>query len=269
MDVSVKSPVKGLKKKVLDMACENAKIGLENEFELIKNDEARTIDANEELKNKLGLDKLERIEIFDNSNIFGKFNVSGMVVFTDGKPNKNEYRKFKISIDKNDDYGTMKEVIYRRYFRVLRDNLVKPDLIIVDGGLGQINIASEVINSLGLSIPVIGLKKNDKHSTECLITSSGEVIPIDHRSNLFYYLECMQDEVHRFTIHYHKELRSKGALESILDNVPGIGKKRREELLKKYKTINKILSSTDEELEKILPKNIISNLREYLSDVND
>ena len=115
----------------------------------------------EELKEKLGLQKLDRIEIFDNSNIFGSFNVSGMVVFENGKPNKNEYRKFKISVDKNDDYGTMKEVIYRRYFRVLKDNLIKPDLIIVDGGIGQINIAKEIIISLGLNIPVIGLKKNN------------------------------------------------------------------------------------------------------------
>lgn len=267
LGITVKVPQKGIKKKLVDMACENAKITLENEFELIRKDEARTVDANDELKNKLNLDKLDRIEIFDNSNIFGSFNVSGMVVFTNGKPNKNEYRKFKISVDKNDDYGTMREVIYRRYFRVLKDNLTKPDLIIVDGGIGQIKIAHEVVTSLGLTIPVIGLKKNDKHNTESLITSSLEEIPIDHKSNLFYYLERMQDEVHRFTIHYHKELRSKGALESVLDNIPGIGKTRKEQLLKKYKTINKIKEAREEELEKILPRNVIISLKEYLNNL--
>ena len=267
LQVSVKEPIKGLKKKVVDMACENAKITLENEFELIKKDEQKTIDANNELKEVLNLDKLDRIEIFDNSNLFGSFNVSGMVVFTNGIPNKNEYRKFKISTNKNDDYGTMREVIYRRYFRVLRDNLVKPDLIIVDGGIGQINIANEVITSLGLNIPVIGLKKNNKHNTESLITSSLEEIPIDHKSNLFYLLERMQDEVHNFTINYHKNLRSKGALESILDSIPGIGKKRRDELLKKYKTINKIKETDNKELETILPSNVVTTLKEYLENI--
>lgn len=269
LKTSVKIPQKGIKKKIVDMACDNAKITLENEFEMIKKDEARTIDANEELKEKLDLQKLDRIEIFDNSNIFGSFNVSGMVVFENGKPNKNEYRKFKISVDKNDDYGTMKEVIYRRYFRVLKDNLIKPDLIIVDGGIGQINIAKEIIASLGLNIPIIGLKKNDKHNTEGLITSDAKEITIDHRSNLFYYLERMQDEVHRFTVHYHKELRSKGALESILDNIPGIGKARKEELLKKCKTISKIKETNDEELEKILPKKVVASLKEYLNNIKE
>ncbi len=266
LQVNVKEPIKGLKKKVVDMACENAKISLENEFELIKKDEKKTIDANNELKEKLGLEVLDRIEIFDNSNLFGTFNVSGMVVFVNGVPNKNEYRKFKISIDKNDDYGTMKEVIYRRYFRVLRDNLTKPDLIIVDGGIGQIKIASDVITSLGLNIPVIGLKKNNKHNTESLITEDLTEIPIDHKSNLFYYLERMQDEVHNFTINYHKKLRSKGALESILDSIPGIGKKRRDELLKKYKTISKISEAPNEELENILPKNVVLKLKDYLDN---
>lgn len=266
LKIPVKSPIRGLKKNIVEMANQNAKITLDNEFELIKKDEAKTIDANEELKEKLGLDKLDRIELFDNSNLFGNFNVSGMVVFINGKPNKNEYRKFKISVDKNDDYGTMKEVIYRRYFRVLKDNLTRPDLIIVDGGVGQIKIATEIIASLGLNIPVIGLKKNDKHHTESLITKTLKEIPIDHKSNLFYYLERMQDEVHNFTIHYHKELRSKGALESILENIEGIGKKRKEELLKKYKTINKIKEADNKELETILPKNVVANLKEFLNN---
>jgi len=161
----------------------------------------------------------------------------------------------------------MKEVIYRRYFRVLRDNLVKPNLIIVDGGLGQVNVAKEVIDSLGLDIPVIGLKKDNNHRTNSIVmTDPVREIRIEHRSDVFYYLERMQDEVHNFTINYHKQLRSKGALESILLNVSGIGSKRRDELLKKYKTINKIKEASIDELCKILPKNIATNLKDFLKE---
>ena len=133
-----------------------------------------------------------------------------MVVFKNGRPSKNDYRKFKISVDQNDDYGTMREVMYRRYFRVLKDNLEKPDLIIVDGGIGQMHIAREVLSSLNMNIMVVGLKKDDKHSTSQLLAHEPiEAIKIDKKSNLFYYLERMQDEVHNFTIHYHQQLRSK------------------------------------------------------------
>ena len=269
LEVKVKIPQKGLKLKLVDMANENAKISLENEFEMIKRDEKKTIGANEELSKLLNIDPLDRIEIFDNSNIFGSFNVSGMVVFTNGRPNKNEYRKFKITIDKNDDYGTMREVIYRRYFRVLRDNLTVPDLIIVDGGIGQINIAKEVIDSLNLNIPVVGLKKDNHHRTEALITSSNEEIKVEHNSDVFFYLERMQDEVHNFTINYHKQLRSKGAIESILDSIEGIGEKRKKELLKKYKSINKLKEIDVKELEEILPNNVAVNLKEFLNSMDD
>jgi len=260
-------PQKGIKLKLVEMANNNANIALNEKFELIKKDEERTIQANENLKKLLKLDKLDRIEIFDNSNLFGTYNVSGMVVFINGKPSKNDYRKFKISVDKNDDYGTMKEVIYRRYFRVLKDNLAKPDLIIVDGGLGQINVAREVIDSLNMNIPVVGLKKDDKHSTSVLLAGTPiEEIPIDKKSNLFYLLERMQDEVHNFTINYHKQLRSKGSLESVLDSIPGIGQKRKEELLKKYKTTTQLKKLTYEELEKILPKKVARNLYDFLKN---
>ena len=269
LEVKVKIPQKGLKLKLVDMANENAKISLENEFEMIKRDEKKTIGANEELSKLLNIDPLDRIEIFDNSNLFGSFNVSGMVVFTNGRPNKNEYRKFKITIDKNDDYGTMREVIYRRYFRVLRDNLTMPDLIIVDGGIGQINIAKEVIDSLNLNIPVVGLKKDNHHRTEALITSSNEEIKVEHNSDVFFYLERMQDEVHNFTINYHKQLRSKGAIESILDSIEGIGEKRKKELLKKYKSINKLKEIDVKELEEILPNNVAVNLKEFLNSMDD
>lgn len=267
LNISVKVPKKGVKSKLIDMACENAKIALENEFEMIKKDENKTLLANEELKNILKLDSLYRIELFDNSHLFGTYSVSGMVVFKDGKPSKNDYRKFKIVEDSNDEYSMMREVTYRRYFRVLKDNLERPDLIIVDGGLGQINIVRDVINSLGMNIPVVGLKKDNKHNTNALLAFSPiEEIKIDKKSNLFYLLERMQDEVHEFTIHYHRQLRSKGAVESILDTVPGIGSKRKKELLKKYKTLSKIRDAGVLELSKMLPLNTAEQLIHILED---
>ena len=264
-NIKVVVPSKGTKKNLVDMACNNASIRLNEKFELIKKDEQRTTIANEELKNILKLDKLDRIEIFDNAHLFGTYNVSGMVVYVDGKESKNDYRKYKISVDKNDDYNTMREVIYRRYFRVLNDNLTKPDLILVDGGKGQINAATDIISSLGLNIPVAGLKKDDKHATNDLIYNN-QIIEINKRSNLFYYLERMQDEVHNFTINYHKQLRSKGSLESILESVSGIGEVRKIELLKKYKTITKLKEVDIEELKKILPENVAKNLKEFLEN---
>ena len=267
LETSVKTPIKGVKNKLVEMANDNAKIKIEDDYEIIKKDEEKTYEANEELKKILKLDKLDRIELFDNSNLFGTFNVSGMVVFKGGLPAKNEYRKYKITNDKNDDYGTMREVIYRRYFRVLKDDLEKPDLIIVDGGIGQINIAREVINSLNLNIKVVGLKKDNKHTTDSLLANDPiEEIKIDKKTNLFYYLERMQDEVHNFTISYHRKIRSKGSISSILDNVEGIGEIRKKELLKKYKTITKLKEATIEELDNILPHNISVNLKEFLDN---
>ena len=267
LNTSVKIPIKGVKNKLIEMANKNAKIKIENDYELIEKDENRTYLANQELMKILKLDKLDRIELFDNSNLFGTFNVSGMVVFKNGEKAKNEYRKYKITTDKNDDYGTMREVIYRRYFRVLRDDLERPDLIIVDGGIGQINVAREVIKSLNLNIKVVGLKKDNKHTTEALLANEPiEEIKVDKKSNLFYYLERMQDEVHNFTISYHKNIRSKGALSSILDNIDGIGEKRKKELLKKYKTISNIKYASIDDLNKILPSNISMKLKEFLKN---
>ena len=267
LNVKVLSPLKGNKKKITDMAVNNAKILLNEKFELIKKDEEKTTLANEELRTILKLPKLDRIEIFDNSNLFGNFNVSGMVVYIDGKEAKNEYRKYKITVDKNDDYGTMREVIYRRYFRVLKDNLQRPDLIIVDGGVGQIHIAREILETLNLDIMVVGLKKDDKHTTSKLLAFDPIVeIDIDKNSNLFHYLERMQDEVHNYTINYHKQLRSKGSLESVLSNISGIGEKRRIMLLKKYKSINKLKELSIEELEKSLPSEVAINLYNYLQE---
>ena len=262
------TPIKGAKKNLLDMATTNAKQALYEKFELIKKDEDKTINANESLREILHLDKLDRIELFDNAHLFGTYTVSGMVVFKNGKPSKNDYRKYKISVDKNDDYASMREVIYRRYYRVLMDDLERPDLIIVDGGVGQINAAREIISSLNLDIPVVGLKKDNHHSTEALLAYYPlEEIPVDKKSNLFYYLERMQDEVHNYTINYHRQLRSKGSLESILDNVDGIGPARKKELLKKYGSLKKMREASTEELSSILSNKVALDLIEYLKEL--
>lgn len=267
LGIPVKQPQKGIKKTLVEMANKNAMVALNLEFDIIKKDEAKTTEANEDLMKILNLKKLDRIEIFDNSNLFGNFNVSGMVVFIDGVPSKNDYRKFKITMDKNDDYGTMREVIYRRYFRILKDNLVHPDLIIVDGGIGQIHVARETILSLGMDIPVVGLKKDTKHITSALLAFDPiEEISIDKKTNLFYYLERIQDEVHNYTISYHKQIRSKGSLESVLDNIEGIGSKRKNDLLKKYKTINALKELSIDELKTIIPENIAIKLLEFLKN---
>ena len=267
--IPFKSPTKGPKKKLLELATYNAKINFENEFERIVNDENKRVLANEELKNLLALDKLERIEIFDNSNLFGSFSVSGMVVFINGMPAKKEYRKFKISLEKNDDYHMMKEVTYRRYYRILMEKKAFPDLIIVDGGINQINACKEVLTDLNLNIRVCGLKKNNKHKTSDLIDgNTGSIIPIERTSNLFHYLTRIQDEVHRFTINYHRKLRGKGSIASILDNIEGIGNTRKKELLKKYGSLKKINDASVEELSKIIPKNIALNLKKFLNERN-
>ena len=267
-NIKVKVPERGVKRKLVLMANDNAKKQLEDEIELLSKNEEMTSKANEELREVLYLDKLDRIELFDNAHLFGTYNVSGMVVFIDGRPAKNEYRKYKISVDKNDDYGTMKEVIYRRYFRVLMDDLARPDLIIVDGGIGQMNVAKEVLDSLNLKINIVGLKKDDKHSTNALVTFEKE-IPIEKRSNLFHYLERMQDEVHNFTISYHRQIRSKGLYASILDNVEGIGSKRKEALLKKYKTVNKLREASIEDLSSIVPREIAVNIKKILDETDE
>lgn len=261
------TPIKGEKKRILSLAEDNARIYYEEQMTYIKRDEDKITNALNELKEKLNIPSTDRIELFDNSNLFGSFNVSGMVVFKMGKPSKNDYRKYKITNDVNDDYGTMKEVIYRRYFKALKENTELPDLIIVDGGIGQINVAREVISSLGLKIEVCGLKKDDTHSTNMLLGKDPlEEIKIDKQSDLFLLLTKMQDEVHNFTINYHKNIRSKGALSSVLDNIEGIGEVRKNKLLKKYKTISKMKEASLEELEEILPKDIAVSFKDFLQE---
>ena len=263
-------PIKGKKKKLVDMAQENAKINLENELEIIVRDEEKTEKANDELRDILGLKKLDRIDLFDNSNLFGSFTVSCMVVFKNGRPAKKEYRKYKISLDKNDDYHTMQEVIYRRYYRALVDKTELPDLIIVDGGINQMNACMEILNSLNLSIRVCGLRKNDKHRTNDLIDSVGyKTVEIDKSSPVFHYLTRMQDEVHRYTISYHRTIRSKGAISSVLDNIEGIGKKKKKELIKTFGSISKIENASIEELSKIIPEATAIRLQEYLKEKDE
>ena len=266
VDTNILVPQKGVKKDLIKMAYDNAKMNLNNKFEEIQKDDARTSKANEELAELLGMDYINRIDVFDNSNLFGSFAVSGMVVFIDGKPAKNEYRKYKVSVDVNDDYNTMKEILYRRYQRALVEKTTLPDLIIVDGGENQIRAALEILQLLHLNIKVVGLKKNDKHRTNDLISSDFSVYNIDRMSNVFHYLTRMQDEVHRFTITYHRTLRSKGSISSVLDDIEGIGPSRKKALIKKFGSLAKIKMASIEELEEILPENVAKELKTYLEE---
>ena len=259
---------RGPKKKLFDMAYNNAKEQYDKEIRLIYNNEKLTTDANEELRNLLHLDKLHIIEAFDNSNLFCTFSVSGMVSFIDGVPSKKNYRKFKLTFDKNDDVASMKEVIYRRYFRVLKDKLVIPDLIIVDGGNNQINACKEILESLNLNIKVIGVKKDDHHSPESIVDGDTyEIIKIDKSSNVFRLLSRIDEEVHRFTINYHKEIRSKGSISSVLDNINGLGDKRKKMLIKKYGSVTKMKEATTYELSEIIPLKVAEELHEYLESM--
>ena len=254
---------KGSKKKLLDMAKDNAVINLDNNFARYRQKLERTNGANGELESLLGMG-INRIDVFDNSNLFGTYAVSGMVVFVNGLPEKSKYRKYKIIEDKNDDYNTMKEVIYRRYYHGLIDKDL-PELILVDGGINQVRAAKDVLEELNLGIKVCGLVKNDKHQTSDLLDGDTlEVYKIDKTSNLFHYLTRMQDEVHRFTINYHKEIRSKGSISSVLDNINGLGEVRKKKLIKKYGSVTKIKEASIEELKEIIPENVAIELHEFL-----
>lgn len=264
LDAEVLVPKKGDIKKILDMTNLNAEIISKESLEKIKRDDKIRLESIEDLKNMLGLKKLERIELFDNSHLFGTYYVGAMVVFRDFLPDKNEYRKYKIDANVKDDLSAMREVIYRRYYRALLEKSELPDLIIVDGGETQLNATKEVIDSLNLNICVIGLKKNDKHKTSKLVLSNLEEVEIKN-SNLFVYLYKMQEEVHRFAITYHRNIKNKGMLRSMLEEVPGIGEKRRKELLKKFPSISKIKNSTVEELSEIIPVEVAKGLLEFLN----
>ena len=264
--LKVVMPVKGIKKKLADMAYNNAKIALEQELEIIRNDEKRSIIANDELRKLVGLEVLDRIESYDNSNLFGTYAVSGMVVFKNGKPSKKDYRKYKVSVDMNDDYNTMKEIIYRRFYRGLVEKTQMPDLILVDGGITQIGACKSVLDELHLNIKVCGLRKDDHHRTNELVDGDTlKVYDIPKGSDIFHYLTRIQDEVHRFTITYHKTLRDKGSIGSILDNIDGIGSVRKKELIKRFGSIKKMKEASIEELSGIIPEAVAIELKKYLT----
>ena len=265
LGTKVVAPEKGKKKNLLNMAKENAKIALEQEITIIKNDEKRSVLANDELRKLLNMEVLNRIDSFDNSNLFGTYAVSGMVVFKNGKPAKKEYRKYKVSVDKNDDYNTMREVVYRRYYRCMVEQSEMPDLILVDGGISQINACKSVLDELHLNIKVCGLRKDDHHRTNELVDGDTlNTIEIPRMSDVFHYLTRIQDEVHRYTITYHKTLRDKGSIGSLLDNIDGIGSVRKKELIKKYGSVKKMGEASVEELSLIIPETVAINLKKYL-----
>ena len=264
--VKVTSPQKGKLKNLLDLGYENAKEQLELQEETLKKDDNERRKALEELKNLLGLKELRRMESFDNSHLFGTFYVGGMVVFDDFLPNKDLYRKYKISTEVKDDLNAMKEVIYRRYFKTLMNEMYTPDLIVMDGGKLQVSACKEVLDSLGLKIPIIGLVKDKKHKTNQIINENYDILEVDKDSKLFLFLTRIQEEVHRYAITYHRNIKSKGALSSILDVVPGIGEVRKKELLKRFGSLKKIKEAPMEDLETIVGKDIAKNLKKHLEE---
>ncbi|EHY92107.1 excinuclease ABC subunit C [Staphylococcus saprophyticus subsp. saprophyticus KACC 16562] len=270
VDTKIVQPLKGKKKDMVDLANHNAEVTLENKFELIAKDESRTVKAIEELGDVMGIQTPIRIEAFDNSNIQGVNPVSAMVSFIDGKPNKKGYRKYKIkTVDGPDDYKSMREVVRRRYTRVLNEGSPLPDLIIVDGGKGHMSGVIDVLeNELGLDIPVAGLRKNDKHQTsEILYGEQAEVVPMKKNSQPFYLLQRIQDEVHRFAITFHRQTRQKTGLQSVLDTVDGIGAKRKTKLLRTFGSIKRMKEASVEDLKNSgLPQNVAENLHHALSN---
>jgi len=265
--IKVIKPQKGKLKKLVDLARENAKEQLELEKETLKRDDEERLNALKELKNLLGLEKLSRMESFDNSHLFGTFYVGGMVVFDDFLPNKDLYRKYKISTEVKDDLKAMKEVIYRRYFKTLMEESYKPDLIVMDGGQLQISVCKEIIDSLGLDIPIIGLVKDKSHRTSYIMNDKYEILDVSKDSKLFLFLTRIQEEVHRYAITYHRNIKAKGALSSVLDVVPGIGEVRKKDLLKHFGSLKKMKEARLEELEKIVGKEVALKLSEYLKEV--
>ncbi|AFQ10425.1 TPA: excinuclease ABC subunit C [Bacillus pacificus] len=270
LEVEATQPKRGKKKDLVELANKNAKIALEEKFYLIERDEERTIKAVENLGKQLGIETPYRIEAFDNSNIQGTNPVSAMIAFIDGKPAKKEYRKYKIkTVQGPDDYESMREVVRRRYTRALKENLPLPDLIIIDGGKGHLAAASDVLeNELGLYIPMAGLVKDDKHKTSHLIIGDPpEPVMLERNSQEFYLLQRVQDEVHRFAITFHRQLHGKSVIQSALDDIPGIGDKRKKVLLKHFGSLKKMKEASIEEfVEAGMPKNVAETIYSYLAD---
>ena len=270
LDINELQPQRGKKKELLDLASKNEQIAISEKFQLIERQEQRTVGACEQLGDAMNIATPLRIEAFDNSHIFGADTVSAMVVFIDGKPSKKEYRKFKIqNANAHDDYGAMREVIRRRYSRVLKEGLPLPDLLVTDGGKGQMEVAREILeDELGLDIPIAGLAKDDKHQTSQLLYGNPpEIIPLKRTSEAFYLLQRVQDEVHRFAITFHRQLHEKNAITSILDEIPGVGPKRKQQLLKHFGSINKIKKATFDELQKAgVPKKLAQTIIDFFSE---
>ncbi|MFT7825078.1 excinuclease ABC subunit UvrC [Priestia megaterium] len=268
VEVEVQHPKRGKKKELVELACKNAKIALGEKFYLIERDEERTVGAVERLGEELGIAAPYRIEAFDNSNIQGTDPVSAMIVFVDGKPEKKEYRKYKIKTVKGpDDYSSMREVVRRRYSRALKEGLPLPDLIVVDGGKGHLAAVQDVLeNELGLLVPTAGLVKDDKHRTSNLmIGEPPQIIPLERNSQEFYLLQRIQDEVHRFAITFHRQVRSKSAFQSVLDDIPGVGEKRKKALLKHFGSVKKLKEATVEDIRNSgVPQNIAEKIYETL-----
>jgi excinuclease ABC subunit C len=270
LEINVHTPFRGRKKELVELAMKNAKIALDEKFSLIERDEERTIQAVEKLGEALHIETPHRIEAFDNSNIQGTDPVSAMVVFTDGRPDKKEYRKYKIrNVDGPDDYETMREVIRRRYTRVLKEGHPLPDLIIVDGGKGQMSAALDVLeNELGLDMPLCGLAKDDKHKTsELLYGNPPAIVQLSRKSQPFYLVQRIQDEVHRFAISFHRQLRGKNLFQSELDKIPGVGEKRRRLLLTHFRNVNEIKNTSLESIMKLgIPQDVAKNILAHLNN---
>ena len=251
VDTKILKPQRGEKKQLVNLAKKNARVSLEQKFNLLEKSVEKTQGAIENLGRLLQIPTPVRIESFDNSNIMGTSPVSAMVVFVNGKPSKKDYRKYKIkTVVGPDDYASMREVIRRRYGRVQREGLTPPDLIVIDGGQGQVNIAKQVIQEeLGLDIPIAGLQKNDKHQThELLFGDPLEVVELSRNSQEFFLLQRLQDEVHRFAITFHRQLRSKNSFSSQLDGIEGLGPKRKQNLMKHFKSLTKIKEASVDEI---------------------
>lgn len=264
-------PQRGEKKQLVALATKNARVSLQQKFDLLEKDLRKTKGAIDHLGQLLQIDRPYRIEAFDNSNIQGTSPVAAMVVFKDGKPSKKDYRKFKIkTVTGPDDYASMREVIFRRYSRVLKDKLEMPDLIIIDGGQGQVNVAKDVIeNQLGLQIPIAGLQKNDRHQThELLFGDPLEVVELPRNSEEFFLLHRIQDEVHRFAITFHRQVRSKNSFSSKLDGIEGLGPKRKQALLKHFKNMTAISQASVDEVRSLgIPEKVAQALLDSFNEL--
>lgn len=269
LDIKVIVPKIGDKKELVKLAMKNAEMALSEKLQLIEKQEERTLKAVERLGEVLNIPTPHRIEAFDNSHHQGMDAVSAMVVFTDGRPDKKQYRKYKIQTTSDgDDYQAMREVIYRRYFKVLNEDLPAPDLIVIDGGKGQVAIAQEVLSSLNMTIPVVGLVKDEKHRTSFLLDGRDmEEIKLPTRSNVFQLLTRIQDEVHRFVIGFHHQSAQKRTLTSILDEIPGVGPKRKRLLIQNFGTLERMVEADEQEYLKLgFPAEVIRRIKTFIAE---